>query len=237
MTQPSTPEAHSFFEATWRVYRKIVDGNHMFHREIFTRIQAALVEYGSDPLSILDLGCGDAGQMGPILRVINLKSYLGVDASEPALELAQTELKTLGAKASLRCIDMLAFLREPGPARFDIILASFSLHHFTTSQKREFLSLCRAHLMPEGALIIVDVFREDGQSLQDYLASYCQEMRNEWEALTPDDLEMATHHVSTFDLPETPEDFMRLAESEGLRPVAPMIQHGFHGLLFLKDSG
>jgi SAM-dependent methyltransferase len=76
----STPA--SFFDA-WDIYQKVVAGNYMFHREIGAELLRA--HFDGRPISILDLGCGDAAALAPLLKGLALQRYRGVDLSETAL--------------------------------------------------------------------------------------------------------------------------------------------------------
>ena len=230
MHKTPDPKSYEFFLATWQVYRKIVDHNYMYHREIFSEILKILEEGKRDTATILDLGCGDAGTVRPILEKIPFANYVGVDASEPALELAKNELKSFENRIRLECMDMLSFLRESPPGEFEFILVSFSLHHFETEQKRDFLALCKKRLAPSGQLIVVDVFRNERQSREDYLEAYCGDMANRWAALTADERQIALEHVRTHDFPETLEDFLLLAKGTGLRDQGRFLRHGFHAI-------
>lgn len=228
------PKSFEFFEQTWRVYRKIVDENWMSHREIFDEVTRTLNETISSEARLLDLGCGDGGTMAPILKQIHYGHYLGVDASEPALSLARQTLAEQGDKTHLCCSDMLDFLRHWSGEKFDLILVSFSLHHLDPEQKREFLGLCKTVLSDQGLIIIVDVFRAEGQSRETYLNDYCEDMANRWTTLTAQELEMVTHHVRNFDFPEPLEDFIRIADSVQLHPGRNASWHGYHAHLTLK---
>ena len=58
-----------------------------------------------------------------------------------------------------------------GPV-FDVALASFAVHHLTTSdEKRRMLAGVRRHLKPGATLYIVDVFRQNGVSTTHYISS------------------------------------------------------------------
>ena len=58
-----------FFQDGWPVYRKIVDNNYMFHREIYGDIASFIGQrFQQRPISVLDLGCGDASQTAETLR-------------------------------------------------------------------------------------------------------------------------------------------------------------------------
>lgn len=64
---------------------------------------------------------------------------------------------------------MLSFARACQPGSFDVVLAAFSIHHLEQSQKRELLQLVGRILRPAGCFCLVDVFRESGETRQDYL--------------------------------------------------------------------
>jgi len=112
-----------------------------------------------------------------------------------------------------------------------VILASFSLHHLDSVQKSDFLALCKLRLASKGQLIIVDVFRKDGQSREDYLDAYCEDMTHRWTSLTPEEGQIAIEHVRTYDQPESIANFLQIAEKSGLRPEGRPIQHGYHALM------
>jgi methylase of polypeptide subunit release factors len=56
---------------------------------------ASLGGIAIEPFSFLDLGCGDAATLAPVLKGCQVKSYNGVDLSEPALALAVKNLGVL----------------------------------------------------------------------------------------------------------------------------------------------
>lgn len=108
---------------------------------------------GEGPRRVLDLGCGNgrlerflAGRWGGRL------DYLGLDASEPMLEIA----RVLGGGRFLRC-DLLAprSLDELPAGPFDFITAFGLLHHLPGFDRR--FALLRAaarHLAPGGLLAV-----------------------------------------------------------------------------------
>ncbi len=228
MNKIPDPKSYAFFLATWQVYRKIVDGNYMYHREIFSEIQKILGERAKGQPTILDLGCGDARTIYPVLEKIPFSKYTGVDASQPALKLAKGELKAFGNRVEFLCIDMLEFLKESPSRAFDVILVSFSLHHLNSAQKGDFLALCKKQLRPSGMLIVVDVFRDEGQDREDYLDAYCKDMSRRWTTLTQAEGQIAMEHVRTHDFPESLEDFLTLGKAVGLSLQRQNLRYGFH---------
>ena len=92
-TLDAPPEsAASIFQREWRLYRKIVDHNYIFHHEAYTRLRKALVEEATRPFRFLDLACGDAGLIAEALRGVEVASYFGVDLSAEGLRLASQAL-------------------------------------------------------------------------------------------------------------------------------------------------
>ncbi len=143
----------SFFDA-WDTYQKVVTCDYMFHREIGEALNQLLrAHFGGRPFSILDLGCGDAATLTPLLEGLTLQRYKGVDLSETALVLAAENLKTLACPVQLTQGHILATLAED--ASYDVIYSSFALHHLPTAQKAEFFHLAAQRLNKGGLLLLV----------------------------------------------------------------------------------
>jgi 2-polyprenyl-3-methyl-5-hydroxy-6-metoxy-1,4-benzoquinol methylase len=68
---------------------------------------------------VLDIGCG-SGRVGELLLEHGAASYVGVDFSEPMLELAKGRLERFWDKVSLEAGDFVDVVLEPG---FDVIIA------------------------------------------------------------------------------------------------------------------
>jgi methylase of polypeptide subunit release factors len=130
----STPA--SFFD-TWDIYQKVVAGNYMFHREIGAELKRVLrAHFDGRPISILDLGCGDAAALAPLLKGLALQRYRGVDLSETALALAAENLKALPCPVELTHGHILAALAED--SSYDVIYSSFALPICRLHKKRNF---------------------------------------------------------------------------------------------------
>jgi SAM-dependent methyltransferase len=87
---------------------------------LFRRRELAVqsVRSHSSP-SVLDVGCG-SGRIGEFVLEAGATVYLGVDFSEPMIELAQQRLGRFGERVELVCGD---FLEVPIERRFDTVLA------------------------------------------------------------------------------------------------------------------
>lgn len=118
------------------------------HRELFAALER-LLRAGPRSLSLLDLGCGDAGHVAALLRQLAagtqrgsssgrlLSSYTGVDVSGDALAAARRNLAwatAAGSAVQLVQQDMKEFVAAAAGAQqqqqqHDVALSCFSLHH------------------------------------------------------------------------------------------------------------
>src|SRR5579884_507732 len=96
-------------------------------------------EYGQP--RVLDVGCG-SGRIGEFVLDAGARHYVGVDFSEPMIDLARARLARFPQeRVELRCDD---FLRAPLEGPFDVVLALGLFdylpepHHFA----RRMASLC-----------------------------------------------------------------------------------------------
>lgn len=222
----SNPAADAFF-AAWRTYRKIVETNYMYHREIGAHVEETLrAAHGDRGFSVLDLGCGDASNFAPTLARLAPSRYLGVDLSETALGLAAENLKPLSCPVELRREDLLAAVGE-GDESFDVIHTSFALHHLATEMKAEFFRRAARRLAPGGLLLLIDVMREEDETLPVYFERYTAWLREDWRLLTEEEREATCAHLTANDLPETASTLQAQGRAAGLEP-APVAAFTWH---------
>lgn len=224
----------SFFDA-WDTYQKVVTCDYMFHREIGAALNQLLrAHFGGRPFSILDLGCGDAATLIPLLEGLALQRYKGVDLSETALVLAAENLKTLPCPVQLTQGHILATLAED--ATYDVIYSSFALHHLPTAQKAEFFHLAAQRLNKGGLLLLVDVVREEGETLEVYHQRYCEWLRSSWRALNEDEKNLVCDHLVNNDLPDPCSVLDAQAQAAGLGVALRSARYGWHWLLCFRRA-
>ena len=92
----------------------------MLRPGLFRRRELAVetVRSYSEP-SVLDVGCG-SGRIGELVIDAGTGRYLGIDFSEPMIELSKQRLGRFGDRVELVCGD---FLHTPIDGRFDVVLA------------------------------------------------------------------------------------------------------------------
>lgn len=231
-----TPEEAARWFNQWHVYRAIVDANWMAHREMFSAVRAWVHMRYPGPFTLLDLGCGDAGFIKGTFDDTGLWAYTGIDASQAALAKAREELAGARFQVQLLEADMLAYQREDSGVNaktFDVILASYAVHHLPTREKQEFFHLAHAKLARRGSLLYADVFRRDGETREEYLGAYVGMMRRDWTGMPPESLASTTQHVMQRDFPETGEALSAMAREAGFQKPQELFRDttGFHRLL------
>src|ERR1051326_7667459 len=102
--------AMALFRQAWGTYRKVVDNNYMFHREVYDLLRLILDEEAVDPFRFLDIACGDARATVGALKGLPVAYYYGIDLSRPALDLASVAVGTLGCPATLYQRDFVELL-------------------------------------------------------------------------------------------------------------------------------
>ena len=230
----SNPDAIDFFRA-WDTYAKVVAANYMFHRELGQGVRDALRRrFEGRSFSLLDLGCGDASAMAPLLEVLSLKSYRGVDLSKPALALAAKNLARLGCPVELVEADFMSALRNSAPQ--DAIHSSFAQHHLSTEGKAEFFALAAKRLDPDGLLILVDVTREENESHDDYMRNYTDWLRETMTSLASQEHDQICDHLTQNDFPETASTLRAQAERAGLVALDGLVPHKWHRLLLFAPA-
>lgn len=226
----SDATAASFFQ-TWQTYQKVVAANYMYHTEIMADIARLLdTGVGGRAFSLLDLGCGDAATLAPLLRDRPIQSYKGVDLSQAALDLAAANLDFLTCPVDLVHRDILSALKDE-TKRYDVIYTSFAVHHLTQKEKGEFFRLAATRLEKSGFLVMTDVVREEDETLPVYLDRYLGWIRRDWEGLETNEVASICDHIANNDLPETAADLKALAKAAGLGQETLVAKYGWHRVL------
>lgn len=187
----------------------------------------------SGPIALLDLGCGDAGDLLAALAAAGagplIARYDGVDASPPALALARSSAAASlpGVSFSFTEGDMLAAVTAAPPASYDVVLAVFAVHHLSSSEegKGALVAAARRALKPGGCLFIGDVFL-DPSSPDDTVTAWRQRIdaviRGGWgEAAGIGDAgaDRIATHATTCDLPAQVTDYEAWGKGAGFEGV------------------
>lgn len=210
-----------YFNENWQIYQKILQNNYMEHREIYSVLHEFLVHRVQKPFQLLDLGCGDAGNTVSALIGTSIQSYYGIDLSQVAIALALNNLAAIPCPKTLIEGDFTALvpqLLNTQQKCFDIILASFSLHHLKLKQKDNLMDQLFQLLNSDGVLLLIDLVRQEAEERNTYIDRYSKTMYQDWTALTPQEVSSLETHMTSSDFPETQKTLQQLA-----------LKHGFSG--------
>jgi len=207
-----------FFSKSWAVYQKILSANYMFHNE-FVGLTIAALQAINRPIHLLDIGCGDAIPILPLLNSCNVQSYTGYDISDRVLQECAANLSTVSFPVNLYCGSMEKLLADESGV-FDVVYSSYAIHHLQDEAKASLYKRIAELLKAEGSFIYTDVYREEGESLSDYRKAYSDNINTYWNELNPEDKKEVIHHLNQFDFPAQEGYMLQKAAEAGFGILA-----------------
>jgi SAM-dependent methyltransferase len=200
----------------WQIYEKLLIHDYMDHRAFFNRLQAEILARFKRPVAVLDLGCGDLTPILAMLEKVPVLRYVGIDESDVALGLAARRLERLGVPGCLVKGDLLEAMEHIGES-FDIVLASFSLHHLADpAYKQRALAAGGQLLNPDGLFAVVDVFCAESEPRNGYLERWIAHAQERYEELHAAEMKILCDHVRSRDFPVSLSAFKALGKQAGL---------------------
>jgi ubiquinone/menaquinone biosynthesis C-methylase UbiE len=234
MPSPSFDRVKEVFEQ-WAMYDAVVQADYMCHAELV----AALGDWARrqhEPLRIVDLGCGDSWLATHAFRDADVASYQGVDVSESAVEMARQHVAIWPGRASVNAGNLAEFLRNVPRGSVNVVLASYSLHHFLSDDKVKLVTECGRILSRRGSLIWIDAVRREDESREAYIDRLTHTMEQDWTALTVEQRARACEHVRESDYPETGGWMREHVEAVGFHlGETPLANTFFGGWVFEKE--
>jgi len=223
------------FSEHWSIYQKVILHNYMHHAEFAKKTAAVFVALNKKAVPILDIGCGDAVTLTPLLQKISITSYTGYDLSSSALELAAENLSKENFAIVLKEGNMMELIVEEGK-QFDLIHSSFAIHHLKDDEKKKLLKACFNRLLPGGKMIYIDVFREKEIGRDLYIKEYFSYIRNEWLLLTANEKQPIYEHINQYDFPSDFNETINWIQSFGFIVTEKYQPDHRHALLVLDKK-
>ncbi|WP_026102733.1 class I SAM-dependent methyltransferase [Pleurocapsa sp. PCC 7319] len=225
--QKSFNSDNKLFDEQWITYQKLLDNNYMGHQEIYRIVHQFLGDRYNKPFNLLDLGCGDASFAAKALLNTPINFYLGIDLSESALEIARDNMAKLPGKKRFsqgNLFESIFQLEQSQDNSFDVILASFSLHHLTLSQKERFIAQLPHLLKTDGIFLLIDIVRLPEENREEYIKRYLNNVRQDWTLLTTQEFLRIEKHIKSSDFPETQETLYSFARKYGFARIDRLYQ-------------
>ena len=234
MPTPSISRVKEVFEQ-WAMYDAVVQNDYMCHKEIVVALAERVGEL-KQPLRIIDLGCGDAGLATSAFRQANVEHYLGVDLSESAVQRARGFLACWRGRAEAVAGNLVEFVATVPDQSANVVLASYSLHHFATAQKIALVNHCFRILAPGGIFFWIDAVRRENETRDSYLARLTTVMQNDWTGLSAEYRARGVAHVLESDFPETASWMLDQVAEAGFQPGEKILSDEFFsGWAFVKS--
>jgi SAM-dependent methyltransferase len=205
------------FQQDWKLYRKMVDNNFLFHREAYAALHEVLVNDAAHPFRFLDIACGDASASVGALRGTDIAHYHGIDFSGAALELAGKALTELNCTVKFEQRDFLEALAGV-VEQVDVAWIGLSLHHLQGMEKLAFMRTIRNVLAPGGLFLIYENTSPDGEDRENWLRRWDLQ-KAFWTAYSEDEWNAMAAHVHAADFPETDATWHTLGREAGFASV------------------
>ncbi len=205
------------FQQDWKLYRKMVDNNFLFHREAYAALHEVLINDAARPFRFLDIACGDASASVGALRGTMIAHYHGIDFSGAALELAGKALTELNCTVKFEQRDFLEALAGV-VEQVDVAWIGLSLHHLQGMEKLAFMRTIRNVLAPGGLFLIYENTSPDGEGRENWLRRWDLQ-KPFWTAYSEDEWNVMAAHVHAADFPETDATWHTLGREAGFASV------------------
>ena len=202
------------FQQQWATYRKLLEHDYLSHREVGRILHETLKEVFATSFRFLDIACGDAGMIEACLRGTAVKSYVGIDLSQAALEIAAANLAGAPYAVELDHRDFVEALLH-GKVAADAAWCSLSIHHLATDDKRRLMAAIRNAVGRRGLFMLYEPTRLAAEDRAAYLERFERVNRPLWSVLSSAEWDQIQAHVSACDFPENAEMWCKLGRDAG----------------------
>jgi SAM-dependent methyltransferase len=207
------PSDQELFAKGLATYRKVEAANYIAHREVYSVLHDVLLREARDGFVFADLGCGTATGSAGAIAGTRIGRYIGVDISEPSLEVAKEALAGLPCPVELRHQDFPEAI-ENWTGALDVIWIGQSLHHLIAPAKRTFMRQVAQLLPPDGLLLIWEPTCFDGEDREDWMERFRQ-LRPSWPTISDEEFASFDSHHRASDYAETADTWKGMARDAG----------------------
>lgn len=194
-------------------YQKVVAANYMAHKEVYGLPRQVLLDDAPEGFVFADLACGTASGSATALIGTGVARYVGIDISQPSLDVARDALAGLVCPVELRCEDFVTAVGSwRGP--LDVVWIGQSLHHLMTHEKRALMRKIHDLLPLAGLFLIWEPTRLEGEDKEGWMDRF-RLMRPKWSAISDEEFAAFENHSRASDYPETAATWIGIAREAG----------------------
>ena len=88
-------------------------------------------------------------------------------------------------------------------------------------------------LKPKGVFVLIDIVCKEGEDREKFVNRYLENMRQNWTALSSQDMSMIENHISTYDFPETQTTLYQFAQKHNFVRFECLYKDTFESAQFL----
>ena len=152
------PQAGNGGQAAATTYDAVLYQGHPFAQTHPDRLATLATLFGMKPAPVdrcrvLELGCGDGGNLYPMAYTLPDSEFLGIDLAARPIAHGQAMARALGLKnITLRQLDLMEVHGDFG--EFDYIIAHGLYSWVPLAVQDKLLAICKAHLAPQGVAYV-----------------------------------------------------------------------------------
>ena len=211
----------SLFAKGLATYEKVMAHNYMAHKEVYGLLHQVLMAEAPDRFVFLDVACSTATASAEALKGTTVSRYIGIDISQPALDVAGQALRVLSCPITLRCQDFVeAIMAWSEPV--DVIWVGQSLHHLRIDAKRDFMRRVRMVLPPTGLFLIWEATCLEGENRDGWMERFRQQ-RAKWPMLSDEEFASFDSHHRASDYAESSATWKALGREAGFERVDELL--------------
>jgi cyclopropane fatty-acyl-phospholipid synthase-like methyltransferase len=160
-----------------------------------------------------DIACGTATGSAETLRGTRIGRYIGIDISQPSLDVARQALFALPCPVELRCQDFVSAI-EAWDEGLDVVWIGQSLHHLRIEMKLAFMRRVRTLLPRHGLFLIWEPTCLEGEDRWGWMDRFLR-LRPEWSALSDEEITAFDSHHRAADYAETAATWLAMGRDAG----------------------
>lgn len=207
------PTDQELFAKGLATYEKVVAANYMAHREVYGLLHDVLLNEAPNGFVFADLGCGTAMGSAKALAGTPVGRYIGVDISQPSLDIAASNLATLPCTVDLRRQSFVEAM-DDWRGSLDVVWIGQSLHHLQADEKPSFMRKVKDLLPRKGLFLIWEPTCHEGEDREGWMERFRQ-MRPHWPAINSEEFAAFDSHHRASDYAETASTWKAMARGAG----------------------